>query len=316
VPALNLSDGLEPFVLIQEILDGFEEPTAENPPRKKRSDPRYKSRINTGGNYCGHYPDSPSLELAQPAKPAQYKKGKKVRGGQLTPVQYKAIKLLNKYYANPNSLPLLNNAVGDRQHSSCGRESCIRFLKALVTGTCITNSVFGMPAKDGQNFEPFNVTRIINLSGLSRSRAGRAAQTLTNTPYYQTIKRAEKKDDGKYKGHYSVKHLTDKFFEDLGLLEELKRDREIKAEYDAKRADKKNLSKTDYNRRYQIKRIPKKKRAGIDDITPELFNDQQRHRWNDWLLASAMNEDLVGEEEKRLWARKYFDKGKCAPQIF
>jgi len=75
----------------------------------------YVPRVNTGGNFCGHSPDSPRLELPVAST-------LKARPRVLARLQEE----IRQYYRSPSRLPSLNAAnKSKRQQRSERREACL-----------------------------------------------------------------------------------------------------------------------------------------------------------------------------------------------
>ena len=95
----------------------------------------YIPRTNPGGNFCGHQPDAPRLELVRPTTA-------KTRPGILRELQGR----VRQYYSAPRYIPSLNAANGSkRQQRSERREACLLLLNAILEFTDLASLRCGVP---------------------------------------------------------------------------------------------------------------------------------------------------------------------------
>lgn len=139
--------------------------TDDRPARKKRP---YVARVNHGGNFCNHQPDSPRLELIKPAK-------SKRRPGILIELQ----KRMRRYYEDPQVLPSLRNANSSkqgRQQRSERREACLVLKAAIIEHMDLVSLRCGIPTSKG--FISLTLDYLIQFTGLHPRRAERAMKDL------------------------------------------------------------------------------------------------------------------------------------------
>jgi hypothetical protein len=126
----------------------------------------YVPRVNLGGNFCGHYPDSPTLNTTLVEFPDKFPS-----------VLIKFDERIDAYYANPKVLESLNATNNSKkQQSSARREACVLLLKSIARNTELSTMRCGVPSTDG--FGPLTLKTLANRAGLSLPRAKRAMQCL------------------------------------------------------------------------------------------------------------------------------------------
>lgn len=173
-------------------------------------------RINRGGNYCGHDPQNPRLDLALPPKSG--------RGG-IPQILTVLSKRLTDYYYQPLTLPSLNLANGSRrQQRSCRREACMQLLSCMLKFCDLVTLKVGVPAKEG--FVNLSLALLAKHAGLSLSRAERAFRDLRKANIVSSTPICEVKRDGHYRGFPSVKCLSKNLFAVFGLKKWLEKERQ------------------------------------------------------------------------------------------
>jgi hypothetical protein len=190
----------------------------------------YVPRVNEGGNFCAHDPDSPQLSLAIPA------------AGNIPKIIQKAMDYLPDYFASPTKIPSLNIANGSsRQQRSERRESCIRILRALLKFCDVASLRVGIPTDSG--FAGLTIPLLAKHAGLGVRRAERAVADLKAAGLLTVSPVAEKQPDGSYVGVAAVKAVSKHLWGLFGLLEALKRERDKAASRESKK-DRKNTNIT------------------------------------------------------------------------
>jgi len=172
-------------------------------------------RINTGGNFCGHYPDAPQLYPIQATK-----RGKGGLPGVLTTLYDR----LEQYYFKPGMVPSLNLANGSRrQMRSDRREACCRLLRVIVETLDVSSLRVGMPTPDG--FINFTLDYLSTRAGLSLYRGRRAFRDLRQARLITVTQARKLNEQGEYRGLPAVKAVSNRLFALFGLQERLKHER-------------------------------------------------------------------------------------------
>lgn len=165
-------------------------------------------RENAGGNYCGHNPLSPILDLVVPVGTGK---------GGVPAILGKLSARLDQYYWNPKKvLPSLNFANGStRKQRTERREACVRLLRAIVGYTDLTSLRVGVPTKDG--FVSLTMTVLAKRAGLTPSRADRAMRDLKAANLLTVSQPRQLQPDGSWKGLAAVKAVSRQLFAVFGL---------------------------------------------------------------------------------------------------
>jgi hypothetical protein len=190
---------------------------------KKRA---YVPRVNSGGNFCGHHPDAPRLELV---KPSTLKNRPKILGRLQEEVQ--------QYYRSPSRLPSLNAANrSKRQQRSERREACILVLNSILEYTDLTSLRCGVPTSSG--FQSLTFEFLAQFTGMGLRRIERAVADLKIGNILTVSQPRQLQEDGSYKGLAAVKAVNSLLFGAFGLLKWLKHERQRASERLAKKAKK------------------------------------------------------------------------------
>ncbi len=185
----------------------------------RRSRP-YVQRVNHGGNYCGHSPENPRLELVKDVVSPG-----KALPGILTELKER----VKRYYSKPAVIPSLRNASKSpqgRQQRSERREACLLLLAAIISFTDLVSLRCGVPTKSG--FMPLTLNYLGEYTGLNMRRLERAMADLKRADLITSCQQREVKEDGSYRGLAAVKTVKKRLFSIFKL------DRRL--EHEAKRA--------------------------------------------------------------------------------
>lgn len=165
----------------------------------------YVPRINSGGNFCGHYPESPTLAtlITIPDK--------------LPSVLTEICIRIRAYFSNPDVLPTLNASNNSKkQQSSARREACILVVQAIALSTELSTMRCGIPSAEG--FAPLTFKTLAKRAGLSLSRVNRAVKCLKRASLLSVTIIADRDDlTGKFKGVPAIKCLNPMLFSFFGL---------------------------------------------------------------------------------------------------
>ena len=236
----------------------------------------YVPRLNAGGNFCGHDPRNPRLELARPAKTGK---------GGLPRILTLAMEKTQGFYDHPNLFPSLNLANGsNRQMRSERREGCVLVQQAIVKRTDLATMQVGVPTPGG--FRNLSVASLAQDTGLSPSRAERAFKDLKASCLVTMTTIRERIEDGSWRSLAAIKTVSQHFFETLGLGKMLKRERRQAKQ---RRAEQRKQAETvplsdAVTGRYSLvlkallNRNPRKPRPEPTPASPDLPHTFETHR--------------------------------------
>jgi len=188
----------------------------------------YVARVNDGGNFCGHQPDSPRLGLIRPAD-------SKRRPGILIELQER----IRRYYRSPNVLPSLRNAHKSkqgRQQRSERREACLLLQAAILEHTDLVSLRCGVPTPSG--FISLTLPYLVKITGLHPRRAERAMADLKTANLITVSQPRQLKEDGSWRGLAAVKAVNKLLFTVFGLAKRLKHEQDRAVERLAKKVKK------------------------------------------------------------------------------
>ena len=186
----------------------------------------YVPRVNGGGNYCGHQPESPRLTLIKPATD-------KNRPGILRVLQSR----IRQYYAAPQTIPSLNAANGSkRQQRSERREACLLLLSAIIEFTDLASLRCGVPTPGG--FLSLTLDYLTEFTGLHPRRAERAMADLKDANLLTVNQPRQLQEDGTWRGLAAVKAVNRLLFSVFGLGRRLGHERDRATKRLAKKAAK------------------------------------------------------------------------------
>lgn len=195
-----------------------------------RSKRPYVHRVNHGGNYCGHSPGAPRLELLKPVVAPG-----KALPGILTELQERT----KRYYSKPTVLPSLRNANRSkqgRQQRSERREACLLLQNAIIAHTDLVSLRCGIPTAGG--FLSLTLNYLVEYTGLHMRRAERAMADLKTAGLITCNQPRQLLEDGSYRGLAAVKAVNRLLFSAFGLGERLKHEMQRAVDRLAKKAKK------------------------------------------------------------------------------
>lgn len=179
-----------------------------------RTKPRpYKPRVNHGGNFCGHNPDAPSLDLVRAATAPG-----KIRPKILSLLQER----MRRYFHSPGCLPSLraaNQSPKGRQQRSERREACLQLLAAILEFTDLASLRCGIPSPEG--FQSLKLDVLVSYTGLHPRRAERAMADLKRAGLITVAQPRQLQEDGTWRGLAAVKAVNRLLFGAFGLLRRL-----------------------------------------------------------------------------------------------
>lgn len=195
--------------------------------RRKRP---YVPRVNHGGNYCDHSPESPKLALLKPVTSPD-----KTLPGILLELEER----LNRYYSSPNTLPSLrhaNRSAKGRGMRSERREACLLLLKAIIAHTDLVSLRCGFPSKQG--FISLTLQWLTDFTGLGFRRAERALADLKRANLITVSQPRQLQEDGTWKGLAAVKAVNRLLFTAFGLGRRLQFEKQRASDRLAKKVKK------------------------------------------------------------------------------
>lgn len=188
----------------------------------------YTPRINEGGNFCGHNPAKPALDIA---KPASHRAPLIIR---------RLMERIPDFYWSPDKLPSLNAANRSRRNlRSERREGCLRILSAILKFTDVASLRVGIPTADG--FAGLTIPLLANHAGVTLRRAERAIANLKTAGLLTVATIAEKQNDGTFLGVAAVKAVSKHLWGCFGLLDMLTHERD-KASKRARKVQRKTAN--------------------------------------------------------------------------
>ena len=166
------------------------------------------------GNRCGHDPTAP--RWFEP--PPQHANRPKI----LRQLQER----VRAYFDDPKVLPSLNAANGSpRQQRSERREACLDLLGALVHYLDLATLRVGIPQADG-SIQGLSLAFLAEKAGLGRRRAERACRDLRKAGLVNIHPRAQKTEDGHYRGQPAIRGVPEALFQVFGLAKWLQHERD------------------------------------------------------------------------------------------
>ena len=222
----------------------------------------YIPRTNPGGNFCGHQPDAPRLELVRPTTA-------KARPGILRELQGR----VRQYYSAPRYIPSLNAANGSkRQQRSERREACLLLLNAILEFTDLASLRCGVPTSAG--FISLTLDYLVQYTGLNIRRAERAMADLKRANLLTVSQPRQLQDDGSWRGLAAVKAVNALLFTAFGLYERLRHERDRATKRLAKKALKGGGNLTGWARNKLVIGKPSTNRRGPESGLPRGIDRQ------------------------------------------
>ncbi|WAH62203.1 hypothetical protein LZ023_40715 (plasmid) [Pseudomonas silvicola] len=186
--------------------------------------------MNHGGNYCGHVPDAPRLELVKPVTTSDK---------QLPGILIELQERVTRYYSAPNVIPSLRNAnlsKKGRQQRSERRESCLLLLRAIISRTDLVSLRCGVPTREG--FMSLTLPYLVEFTGLPMRRAERAMADLKRANLITVAQPRQLQPDGSWRGLAAVKAVNRLLFTAFGLGRRLQNEKERASDRLAKKIKK------------------------------------------------------------------------------
>ena len=166
------------------------------------------------GNRCGHDPAAPRWFEPPPQHAARPK------------ILLQLQERVRAYFDDPKVLPSLNAANGSpRQQRSERREACLDLLGALVHYLDLATLRVGIPQADG-SIQGLSLAFLAEKAGLGRRRAERACRDLRKAGLVNIHPRAQKTEDGHYRGQPAIRGVPEALFQVFGLHKWLQHERD------------------------------------------------------------------------------------------
>lgn len=261
----------------------------------------YTPRVNEGGNFCGHSPDAPRLDLVKPT----------TAPGRSRPKILQTLEeRIERYYRVPTCLPSLraaNRSKTDRQQRSERREACLVLLKAILEFTDLSSLRCGIPTSQG--FVSLTLPFLAGYTGLRPRRAERALADLKRSNILSVSQPRELKD-GQWKGLAAIKAVSKLLFSAFGLGSWLEHERARATARLAKKAAKAGGTVAAWARnKLTIKSVLSKRSSR--GSKPAHFNDMSYLKARAELLQALkeaypdMPPDQRGAEADRILQEKF-----------
>ena len=170
--------------------------------------------VTVAGNRCGHDPATPRWFEPPPQHAARPK------------ILLQLQERVRAYFDDPKVLPSLNAANGSpRQQRSERREACLDLLGALVHYLDLATLRVGIPQTDGST-QGLSLAFLAEKAGLGRRRAERACRDLRKAGLVNIHPRAQKTEDGHYRGQPAIRGVPEALFQVFGLAKWLQHERD------------------------------------------------------------------------------------------
>ncbi len=170
--------------------------------------------VTVAGNRCGHDPATPRWFEPPPQHAARPK------------ILLQLQERVRAYFDDPKVLPSLNAANGSpRQQRSERREACLDLLGALVHYLDLATLRVGIPQADG-TLQGLSLAFLAEKAGLGRRRAERACRDLRRAGLVNIHPRAQKTEDGHYRGQPAIRGVPVALFQVFGLSKWLQHERD------------------------------------------------------------------------------------------
>lgn len=265
-----------------------------------RTKPRpYKPRVNHGGNFCGHNPDAPRLDLTRAGT---------APGKQRPKILQELQERMRRYFHAPGCLPSLraaNQSPKGRQQRSERREACLQLLTAIIEFTDLASLRCGIPTPEG--FQSLKLEVLVKYTALHPRRAERAMADLKRAGLITVAQPRQLKEDGSWRGLAAVKAVNRLLFGAFGLLRRLGHEQQRATARLAKKAKRAGGTLTSWARNALVIGQLKPERGakrGVDELEllkarAELLQalhsaypnltDEERHAKADQILADRAN---------------------------
>ena len=166
-----------------------------------------KTRVNHGGNYCGHDKNSPFLALTAPSD-------------NRPPFLYSVGAAFRRYFIDPEIFPSLNHAFSSRQQRTERREAVVSTMLAVLEFLDLASLRVGIPTAEG--FQPLKLDVLRKRTNLHPRRFERAIQTLRQAGILVVSNQHKFKNiNGSYIFFPAVRRVNKAFFAVLGFGEQL-----------------------------------------------------------------------------------------------
>ncbi len=191
------------------------------------------------GNRCGHDPKNPRLSPLTPIPTGP---------GGLPRILSLAAEKAKEWFYHPDKCPALN-LHPDRRTRSERREACQVVLETLLKHLDLASLQVGLPTP-AQGFIDLDMKTIVAESGLGQRRCERAIAVLKEAGFLKVAQPRHLNAEGAYVGLRAIRVLTEKFFDWLGLLPMLKKERERASQALRRQAARLGKSLADLTKRW------------------------------------------------------------------
>jgi hypothetical protein len=216
-----------------------------------------------------------------------------------------------EWFYCPDKCPALN-LHPDRQTRSERREACQIVIEALLKRMDLSSLCVGTPTP-ANGFVDVDMKSIMADTGLGKRRCERAITLLKEAGFLQVRQPRLRNEEGAYVGLRAVRVFTENFFDWLGLLPILKKERERASKALRKRAARLGKSVTDLMKRAGKLFKPLPIHPKVKPLSLDI-----RRAWND-ALATLWKLGVDTQEAQRQVNQRFgfppdWSPGKGAPK--
>ncbi len=243
----------------------------------------YVQRTNHGGNFCGHQPDAPRLDLIRPTTD-------KNRPGILRQLQER----VRRYYSSPTVIRSLRNANRSRkgrQQRSERREACLLLLSSILEHTDLVSLRCGVPTSSG--FLSLTLDYLTRWTGLHPRRAERAMADLKRANLLTVNQPRQLNEDGSWRGLAAVKAVNKHLFTAFGLGRRLSYERDRASKRLARKVAVRGGTLTGWARNVALLVGRLGKKPGRAFRSPAADGPRVSHGMDPATYASARNQLLL-----------------------
>lgn len=248
-------------------------------PSSSSSEPKKMDSTHRSGNKIGHDPNNLKLKTNYPIK-----KGK----GGMPALLHDVSERLDKWAVEPNLYPNFTRAlsVNGMHIRSEAREAIAVTLKAMLRKLNLATMVVAKPSTTG--LRCWSVKKLLEDAPIGRKRLERVLHRFYRITLVESHRQCKKNEDGTYKHFASIRVISERLFELLGVTPE-----RIKKQRD-KASDR--IKQKAAELRMKAAQLVKTGKRAVDQATPFGANDSDpqpnkidRTRWNEcWKKAVEM----------------------------
>jgi hypothetical protein len=222
-------------------------------------------RVNHGGNFCGHNPESPSFINYLPKHDGK---------GSLPRILTKLCESVAGLYDDPDLLPSFAHSLFRlRRMRTEQRDACVSMLLVMLQNTDLETLRVGNPKHRSGGFVSYTVAYLSKKAGLSFRRGQRAMRSLVDAGIVTVYQQRTVSENGEYQSQAAVKTIHRAIFRAFGLERMYKHFLNFVSKKKKKTSDdKKNASSYSWYQREQDDRS----RAHLELMIPKISKGFKR----------------------------------------